>query len=92
MADLVKSIDVSNKLMGNPILGPTESEALGRRDFRLSCVSSSTLKPGQKLTNADIIYSRPGTGMPPSQAYLLNGRVLKHAVQPGHLFTLEDFE
>lgn len=92
MADLVKSVGAANKLMGTPILGPTESEALGRRDFRLSCVSVSALKQGQQLTNADITYRRPGTGIPPSQAYLLKGRALKHAVQSGHVFTPEDFE
>jgi N,N'-diacetyllegionaminate synthase len=92
MAELVRNVAVASKLMGSPVLGPTESEALGRRDFRLSCVSVDALPSGHRLTDTDITYRRPGTGIPPSQAYLLKGRVLKHSAQPGHIFSPEDFE
>src|SRR5690606_8603592 len=92
MAELVKSIEMASKLMDTSTLGPTESEAVGRRDFRLSCVASSALRQGQQLEATDIAYRRPGTGIPPSQVYLLYGRRLKHAVPLGHIFTTEDFE
>lgn len=89
---LVGEVRAAEKMVGSTRIGPTESEALGRRDFRLSCVAFDDFSAGHVLTLKDIAFRRPGTGVEPAQAPLLVGHKLGSAVGRGHVFTLDDFE
>ena len=90
LAELVQVARSAQTMIGTPHLGPTKSEELARRDYRFSCVAATALPKGHRLLAQDIAFRRPGHGVPPTQAYLLEGRVLGRAVPNGHLFVLED--
>ncbi len=77
--------------LGETAIGPTPSETRGRRDFRLSCAAARALPPGHVLAPQDIVFRRPGTGLPPAAAQWLFGSRLGPAVLRGHIFAREDF-
>jgi N-acetylneuraminate synthase/N,N'-diacetyllegionaminate synthase len=89
---LVEAVRAVEQSLGDSELGFTESERQGRTDYRLSCVAARVLNKGDKLGESDVAFHRPGTGLPPGLADRLVGRRLKHAVDAGHVFRLEDVE
>lgn len=88
---LVDSVRTMEKSLGSPELGPADSEVLGRRDYRVSCVSARPLAAGHCLTSADIAFRRPGSGLPPKELDRLITRKLLKDVPAGHVFSVEDF-
>jgi len=88
---LVDSVRTIEKNLGTSELVPAASEILGRRDYRLSCVSARPLQAGHTLAPTDIAFRRPGFGFPPKELDRLIARELTRAVPAGHVFTLEDF-
>jgi len=89
--ELVNSVRLLEKSLGSSELRPADSEAPGRRDFRLSCVSVHDLKAGHHLTASDIAFRRPGSGFPPKELGHLVARKLARDVRSGHVFCAEDF-
>lgn len=88
---LVQSVRTLEKSLGEPTIGPTESERLGRRNFRLSCVAARDLPIGHCLDESDIAFRRPGDGLPPKAVEWLLGRRLARGITAGHVFLPEDF-
>jgi N-acetylneuraminate synthase/N,N'-diacetyllegionaminate synthase len=88
---LVDGVRTLERNLGASTLGPTESEAFGRENFRLSCVAARAVNAGQLLTQADITYRRPGNGFPPKAAEWLAGLRLARAVPAGATFSAADF-
>lgn len=76
---LCQAIRTLEQCQGEAALGPTRTEALGRRDYRLSCVARRDLPAGHRLTVADIAFSRPAGGLPPKERFRLEGGVLARA-------------
>ena len=76
--------------LGNPTLGPVTSEEVARRDYRLSCAASRSLSAGYCLQSADIVFLRPGHGVPPKNREWLIGATLKRPVIGGQIFARED--
>lgn len=89
--ELVRSVRTTEKSLGSPELRPAPSEALARRDYRLSCVAARELSAGHCLTASDVAFRRPGVGFPPKAVDGLIKRKLVGNVAPGHVFTAEDF-
>jgi len=89
---LVKGIRRMEQTLGDSRLGPTPSEAQGRLNYRLSCVAVRPLPAGHTLTEGDLAFRRPGTGLPPAQAPSLIGRRLKRALQTGAVIQPGDLE
>jgi N,N'-diacetyllegionaminate synthase len=85
---LVAGIRRMEAQLGDSLIGPTPSEAKGRRDYRLSCALRMPLPAGHILCEGDIVFRRPGHGMPPKFHDALMGRTLKHDLPGGH--TLEE--
>ena len=88
---LVEAVRTVEKNLGAPDLRPAISEESGRREYRLSCVASHELQPGDCLTAADIAFRRPGYGVPPKNIATLLRRPLIREVAAGHVFSTEDF-
>jgi N-acetylneuraminate synthase/N,N'-diacetyllegionaminate synthase len=88
LVDAVRAVEAA---LGSGDVRPTSSEAAGRRDFRLSCVSARDLAPDIALRADDIAFRRPGTGLPPSAVDWLLGRRLSRplaagtVIEPSHL-------
>jgi N,N'-diacetyllegionaminate synthase len=88
---LVASIREAEKMLGSPNIVPTPSEALGRRDFRLSCVAVRDMQKGERLASSDITFQRPGDGIAPSHEALLIGLKLAQSIQAGQKFDRSHF-
>jgi N-acetylneuraminate synthase/N,N'-diacetyllegionaminate synthase len=84
LRELVQSVRTVEAALGTPAIGPTPSEDAGRRDFRLSCAAARDLAPGEVLTDEDIAFQRPGTGLPPAAAAWVVGRRVARPVAAGH--------
>jgi N,N'-diacetyllegionaminate synthase len=92
LRELVQSIRRTEAELGDPRIGPTPSEAAGRRDYRLSCVAARELPAGHVLRAPDIAFRRPANGLAPKLAPGLEGRRLSRAVPSGHAFASGDFD
>lgn len=88
---LVDAVRVMERSLGNSFIGPSRSETLGRQDFRLSCVAARSLKANHCITEADIKFQRPGTGLPPKAINWLIGRRLACDVRIGHVLEQANF-
>jgi N,N'-diacetyllegionaminate synthase len=88
LVDTVRRVEAC---LGTPIVGPTSSEAEGRKNYRLSCVAATDLESGRVLQAGDIAFRRPAGGFPPKLADRLHGRRLAGAVKIGHPFSEADF-
>jgi N-acetylneuraminate synthase/N,N'-diacetyllegionaminate synthase len=89
---LVNGVRTVEQCLGTAIVGPTESEAQGRRDFRLSCAAARDLPAGHRLTDRDVAFRRPGVGLPPKDVSWVVGRRTARRVKAGEVFTSENME
>ncbi|MBK9281056.1 MAG: N-acetylneuraminate synthase family protein [Candidatus Obscuribacter sp.] len=87
---LARSVREMEKMVGSSSLQPTETEAHGRRNYRLSCQTTRDLPEGHVLTEADIAFRRPGTGIPPAHINYILGRKLARALSSSHTIKVED--
>ena len=88
---LVRSVRLMEQCLGESRIGPSISEAKNRRKFRLSCIAARDLKAGHRMKTGDVVFRRPGTGLPPSAIEQLLNRKLIHTVSAGYLFSSNDF-
>jgi N-acetylneuraminate synthase/N,N'-diacetyllegionaminate synthase len=79
-AALAAGVRTLERQLGQPLLTPTASEGESRALYRLSCAASRDLPAGHRLSETDIVFLRPGTGIPPAQAAFLYGRRLVRRV------------
>lgn len=88
---LVQAVRTLEKNIGTPIIAPTASEQLNRPKFRLSCTAAVPLKSGHILQDADIVFKRPGTGLPPKFKAMFLGKKLVRDIPAGKIIEAEDF-
>lgn len=86
-AELVRRVRQMEIMLGSPELEPTAAEAGARMESRLSCVAIRDLPAGHVLTEADIAFRRPATGLRPAKIGLLLGGTLAADVKLGDAFT-----
>lgn len=89
---LVTAVRTAEKCLGSSQISPTSSEEEGRKNFRLSCVTSNELPVGHILSEDNIVFRRPGTGVPPTHSYLLIGRTLKQPLSANQVIELSDLK
>lgn len=78
--------------LGNVFRTVSEEEEQKKSKFRRSIVSSKKLKKGDIITETDLAYKRPGTGIPPNEYSYLIGRKLNTDLEEDSLFTWNNFE
>lgn len=59
--------------------------------MRRSAVAARTIRAGETVGAADIVFRRPGTGIAPNDAGMLVGRIATRDISAESLFVLEDF-
>jgi N,N'-diacetyllegionaminate synthase len=73
------------------LASPVDKEAMARRLepmralFGKSIVAARSLPAGYRLSEADLRFKKPGTGIPAAHAGTVIGRVLRRAVSADHL-------
>jgi N-acetylneuraminate synthase/N,N'-diacetyllegionaminate synthase len=88
--ELVQSVRLLERQLGSAELGPAESERDGRLQYKLSCMAARDLPCGHRVAAEDIVFRRPGTGLPPRDAQRLVGKELKRGVSSGDFLRVED--
>lgn len=91
-ASLVKSIRRIEKNLGTGIIGPADSEKMGRINFRLSCVAAHDIAAGHIITEKDIAFRRPGNGLAPNLVSWLIGMQATKQISRGDVFSVEHFK
>lgn len=91
LARLVKNCRDAH-LMARDLGETTEAEIPARTYARRSIVAARALPAGTVLTEADIDYKRPGTGLSPAQVDEVLGRRLRRDLAADELVLLEDLE
>jgi N-acetylneuraminate synthase/N,N'-diacetyllegionaminate synthase len=91
LRSLVEALRNVEKCLGESRVAPASSEALGRREFRISCVAALDLPAGHCLERTDVAFRRPGTGLPPQAIDWILGRRLGRHVTTGKPLGPADF-
>lgn len=73
---------------GIKVLSADELEK--RKKFRRSCATAGALKAGQVITKDDILFKRPGTGIPANKIYEIIGRHVAHDIAADKTLFWED--
>jgi N-acetylneuraminate synthase/N,N'-diacetyllegionaminate synthase len=87
---LIRAVRDVEKCLGTSRLGFTAKELESRRDFRLSCVAARDLACGYTIREEDVVFRRPGTGLPPGCLPILAGRCLRRDVAMGEVIQWSD--
>jgi N-acetylneuraminate synthase/N,N'-diacetyllegionaminate synthase len=89
LRELVAAVRTAEAMLGSADIAPAPSEMLGRIEFRLSCVAATDLAAGHEVTEADVEFRRPGTGLAPGEVATLLGRPLVRDLAAGDVFTAD---
>lgn len=92
LKQLISAVRKTEKMLGTSKIGPTKSEKSGRFEFRLSCAAARDIMPGETLTEQDILFIRPASGLHPRFYKNLVNRKSKYQIKKGKFFQLNDFE
>jgi len=92
MKELVAQATRIPMMVGKPekTVQPCEMELV--QAARRSIVAGANLTQGHRLNRDDLLWLRPGTGLPPGEENLLVGRTLKRDMVLGEPFSLDDLE
>jgi len=92
MIELIKGVREVEASIGNYERVLSKSELESRKMIRRSIVSKNDLKKGQILTEKDIKYARPGTGITTSEFKYIEGRKLKINIKSETILNWNHFE
>jgi N-acetylneuraminate synthase len=90
--NILEQIDFLETLRGNGDLQPLASEALARRNARRSIVSFGRIPKGTLLTESNVVYKRPGTGISPSDLQLVLGKTARQDIEDDTILQMDMFE
>jgi len=91
MERLVRAVREAELMGGITMLGPTEDERRVRDQYRLSCVAAAGIDEGAVIRRSDIVFRRPGTGIPPKHAGLLVGLVARKNINAREVISAAHF-
>lgn len=91
-AQLVRAVRAMERQLGHDRIGPAPSELGSREAYRLSCIAPHALPAGHVLGPGDVVFRRPGTGLPPKSVGRVLGRRLVAAIESGHIYQAQDVD
>lgn len=89
LAAIVENSKRIHKALGSSRIIHVEDEER-RREFRRSIVTTRGIKAGDVLTEQDLDYKRPGSGISPSEAFHVIGRTMKRDLGDDRVIQWED--
>lgn len=91
LAELVKAIRQTEKMMGSGDIKPTQEEREMALISRRSIIAATSLPDGHTLRKEDVLFQRPGSGLLPYEIDRLVGRAIVKPVSSGELLRLDHF-
>lgn len=89
---LVAAVRKTEKMLGTSKIGPTNSEREGRLSFRLSCAAARDIASEEIITENDVIFIRPASGLHPRFYTSLVNKKAKSFIKRGQFIQLNDVE
>lgn len=89
MRAIVEQIRALERMLGDGVKRPAESERKTRLNNRKSLIATRPLRAGDRLSSADLAIKRPGLGIPPKYRDLLIGRTIARDVAEDEVLTWE---
>ncbi len=92
MKQLVEGVAKVKSMLGKPekVVQPCEVNAIPL--IRRSIAAARSLPQGHQLELDDLMWIRPGTGLPPGEENKAIGKTLKRSLEAGELIDLADLE
>ncbi len=84
-----KNVSFLNRINGMKNKQPLICESSARKEARRSIVASRDIKKGEKITEDDVTFKRPGTGIYPSEIDKVIGKIANEDISED---TLIDFD
>lgn len=90
----VEKVNKIEKIYGNPNLDRniTDVELVTKNKYHVSAVSNNVIHKGDSLSEKNIIYKNPGTGIAPKDINLILGKKAKITIKEDVLLNLNMFE
>jgi sialic acid synthase SpsE len=88
-AEMVSSVRYVERALGSEVLEPTQKELDMRKIARRSIVAAVNIPAGRQITEKDITFKKPGTGLAPKLKQLLLGKKTRISIQKDEQITLE---
>jgi len=92
LEDLVSGIRRLERTFGDPTIVPAKGEMEMRRIARRSITAAHDLPVGHVITENDLIYQRPGTGLMPYEADKVIDREVRVAIAEKELINLQHLQ
>ena len=91
-AAYVREVRRLESMLAGNVRNLSLEESKARREHMLSCCYRASMTKGQTITASDIVYGRPGNGIPPREAKYIIGRKVKCDVAQGSIVSIMDLE
>ena len=85
--ELVRRVREVELMLGAPDLRPTVLEQHAREEYRVTCTAARDLPAGHVVSEDDVGFHRPASGLPPSQLESLVGKKLVRDLKRGDGFS-----
>lgn len=92
LGEMVKRIRTAEDILGEGKKYPRACEIESLMAVRRSIVSKHEMAKGHRIERDEIIWTRPGTGLPPGQEDRVVGRKLKRDLQKGEPVLVSDLD
>lgn len=92
LKEMVDRIREASVLLGNPEKVVLEVERKNLIDARRSIAAARPLRTGVRIQLSDLMWVRPGTGLPPGDEWRIVGKVLRRNIESGELISRDDVD
>lgn len=89
-AELVTGIRTIESALGSAVKSPSTCEIENTEGMRRSIVLARALKAGQRISDSDLAFKRPATGIAPKDIRILVDKRVVRDLPENHRITLED--
>lgn len=90
LKEMVQQIRLTEQILGEYKKEPTTSELSVRTVVRKSIATVRAIKAGEKITEEDLIFIRPGTGLSPEKAIKIIGKYATKDLAKNYILTEND--
>lgn len=92
MKQFVRSVRDLEKALGSSRRIVSDEERKRGAGVRRSIITADSVSKGQRIDKTDLAFARPGTGIRPGMADVIQGRIFSKDLSKGHMLDWGDFE